>query len=824
MTDPDARLEKMKKQLVEYEEKFTQLINKRNEYLQVSAHQMKSPLATILFSIDTLLGDYAGRLNSKQMRIVESIKRSSNELQNLVMDIMELEKLKSGDVVLEPVDFTEVCARVLDELRDKIHEKNIKFNSDIPRKILIVSGSPTGLKHAVRNLIENAVKYSQRDGKVGFSLEYDESEKTVTMNVQDSGIGIPEQAIEHIFEEFYRAPNAKIFDKTGTGFGLTIVREIIELCGGKIDLKSKENAGTKITVKMALLAAKEPELINEELRKKSIVIIGGVAAGPKAASRARRIDAGAKITIYEKENFLAYSGCALPYYISGKLKNLRDLFLKHGEYENSTEYFRDVKGIEIKNLCEVMSIDRKNKRIKCREILTDRFFDEPYDKLIIATGSRPNIPPIDGVRLGNILVLHGITDSERIKRAVGDSAAKDITIIGGGKIGVEIAEALSTFGGRITIIEKEPEILPFLDMEMASLVRLHLERKGVRIITGETVKAFSGKEKVEYILLPDYKLPTDLVILAAGFSPNAELAKNAGLKIGPTGAIVIDEYLMTSDDSIYAAGDCVEVIHAVSGKSVNIPLGSLANRQGRVAGTNAAGGNQKFGTVTGTIVIKVFGYNFAKTGLTENEALKAGFTPVNCYLPEYDREPFFDSARMINIKMTADRSTGRLLGVQIVGEGEVDKRVDVAASVIANKGSINDVISLDLGYTPAYAQAIDNLITAAHIIQNKMDGLFEGIVPADAEKVLKAGNAVAGIDVRNPQAFEEERIPGCDLIPLGSLRRRLDEIPTDREIILICETGGQSYEASLILKSNGLKKVKILEGGLRMWPYSVIKE
>jgi NADPH-dependent 2,4-dienoyl-CoA reductase/sulfur reductase-like enzyme/rhodanese-related sulfurtransferase/two-component sensor histidine kinase len=755
---------------------------------------------------------------------VESIKRSSNELQSLIMDIMELERFKSGDVVLEPVDFTEICKRIIDELRDKIHEKNIKFDSDIPHAVLIVSGSPTGLKHAVGNLVENAVKYSQRDGKVGFSLVYDESKKTVTMTVRDSGIGIPEQAIEHIFEEFYRAPNARKFDQTGTGFGLAIVREIIEICGGKINLESKENAGTIITVEMTLLAAKEPELLNVDLRKKSIVVIGGVAAGPKAASRARRIDPSAKITIYEKENFLAYSGCALPYYISGRLKNLRDLFLKHGEYENTTEYFRDVKGIEIKNLCEVISIDRNNKRIKCREILTDHEFDESYDKLVLATGSRPNIPPIDGVKLGNILVLHGITDSERIKRAVGHSAAKDITIIGGGKIGVEIAEALATSGGRITIIEKEPEILPFLDREMASLIRIHMERKGVRIITGETVKAFSGKEKVEHILLPDYKLPTDLVILAAGFSPNVKLAKDAGLKIGPTGAISIDEFLMTSDDSIYAAGDCVEVIHVVSGKPVNIPLGSLANRQGRVAGTNAAGGKQKFGTVTGTTVIKVFGYNFAKTGLTEKEALEAGFTPVNCYLPEYDREPFFDIARMINIKMTADRSTGRLLGVQIVGEGEVDKRVDVAATVIANKGSINDVISLDLGYTPAYAQAIDNLITAAHIIQNKMDGLFEGIVPGDAEKVLNMGKEYVCIDVRTPREFEEERIPGCNLIPLGSLRRRLDEIPSDREIILICETGGQSYQASLILKSNGFKKVKILEGGLRMLPYRVIRE
>ena len=359
---------------------------------------------------------------------------------------------------------------------------------------------------------------------------------------------------------------------------------------------------------------------------------------------------------------------------------------------------------------------------------------------------------------------------------------------------------------------------------MAAHVRLNLERNGVRIITGVTVKAFSGKEKVEHVLLTDYKLPTDLVILATGFSPNVELAEKAGLKIGPTGAVSVDEYLMTSDDSIYAAGDCVEVKHVVSEEPVNIPLGSLANRQGRVAGTNAAGGRQKFGMVTGTTVIKVFDYNFAKTGLSEEEAKKAGFNPVNSYLPEYDREPFFDIARMIYIKMTADRSTGRLLGVQIVGEGEVNKRVDVAASVIANKGSIYDLISLDLGYTPAYAKAIDNLITAAHILQNKMDGLFEGIIPWKDGNVIKLDRDYVCIDVRTPQEFEEERIPGCDLIPLGSLRRRLDEIHPDKEIVLVCATGGQAYQASLILKSNGFKKVKILEGGLNMWPFIVTRE
>jgi len=824
MNSADDRVKSLEMRLKQYQEDISRLLKNRNEYLRVSAHQMKSPLATILFSIDTLLGDYAGRLNAKQLRVVESIRRSTKELQNLILDILELERFRSGKVELGPVDFTEVCARAIDELRNKIRERNIKFRSDMPRLVLITRGNESGLRHAVYNIIENALKYSRRDGTVVFSLSHDSGEKLIKMKVRDYGIGITKEAIQHIYEEFYRAPNARIFDKSGTGFGLAIVKQIIEGCNGSISIHSNENEGTQVDVTLELLETREPDIGGGVQAKKKIVVIGGVAAGPKAASRARRYAPDTELTVFEKENFLAYVGCALPFYIAGKLKNQRELFVKRTRSENETEYFREVKGIEIRNLCEVVSIERGKKHVVCREVLTNRFFEHPYDTLIIATGSTPDIPDIKGVGLANIFVLHGITDSERIKRAIANESARDILVLGGGKIGVETAEALTVSGGRITIVEKEPEILPFLDPEMAALVRLHLERRGVRIIRNDRVKEFQGMKKVEHAVLSDYTVRTDLVVLATGFKPNVSLAKESGLKIGSSGAIAVNEFLLTSDESIYAAGDCVEVKNAVTGKPQNLPLGSLANQQGRVAGTNAAGGEQTFGPVTGTTVSSAFDYSFAKTGISEKEACKAGLDPICCYSPDYDRDPFLESARMINTKLIAERKTGRLLGVQIVGEGEVTKHIDIASGIITRKGNISDVLSLDLGYTPAYSQAIDNIVTAAHVLQNKVEGLFEGATAKETKERLEVKKDCSCIDVRNPEEFEEEHIPGFDIIPLESLRRRIDEIPPDRDVILTCDTGARAYQAALILKSHGFRNVKILEGGLRMWPYRVARE
>jgi NADPH-dependent 2,4-dienoyl-CoA reductase/sulfur reductase-like enzyme/rhodanese-related sulfurtransferase/two-component sensor histidine kinase len=818
-------LERLNEELEKYKAEVERLLKDRSEYLRVSAHQMKSPIATILFSVDTLLGNYAGPLNSKQLRVVESIRNGSRDLQALIMDILELERFRAGEIELEPVDFVEICMDSIEELKDKIQAREINFISDIPRKRLVTRGHPVGLKHAVYNLIENAVKYSDHGGFVRISVGFDETEKRIDTSVEDRGIGIPQEEQDRIFEEFYRAPNAKIFDKHGTGFGMTLVKQIIEICGGSISLKSVENEGTTVNFTIPLTEVKDPEAEEESgSLQRRFVVIGGVAAGPKAAARARRLDSRAKITIFEMGNFLAYAGCALPYYISGQLRRQRELFKSYSGLEGAAEFFRNVKGIEIRNLSLVTGIDRKNRTIEYREVLTDRVMTEPYDKLILATGSMPHVPDIRGRELENIFVLHGIMDSENIKRALTNDIAKEIVIVGGGKIGIETAEALTVSGARVTIVEKESEILPFLDVEMAALVRKHLEQKGIRVITGAEIQSFNGKKRVESVVLRDLALPTDVVILATGFRPNVKLAAEAGLKIGSTGALSVNEHLQTSDPDIYAAGDCAEVIHAVVAKPFYLPLGSIANRQGRVAGSNAAGQERRFHPVTGTTLIKVFDYHFAKTGLSERQAIEGGFKPVTVYTPDYDRDSFMPGAEMIHIKMIADEESRKILGMQIVGRGDVAKRIDVVSTVISQGGGVEDIIALDLGYAPAFSQAMDNVIVAAHVLENKLDALFQGVAALDAQAVIDAKKNCFCIDVRSPQEYEEERIPGVESIPLESLRRRIDEIPRDRAVILVDNTGAKAYQASLILRAQGFENVSILEGGLQMWPFRIARE
>jgi NADPH-dependent 2,4-dienoyl-CoA reductase/sulfur reductase-like enzyme/rhodanese-related sulfurtransferase/two-component sensor histidine kinase len=818
-------LEELKQELEEYQREIERLIRDRSEYLRVSAHQMKSPIATILFSVETLLGNYAGPLNSKQLRVVESIRNGTRDLQALITDILELERFRAGEIELELVDFVDISMQAVEELKERIQEKNLTFVSDVPRKRLMTSGHQVGLKHAVHNLIENAVKYSERGGFVGFTVRFDEQSKTVEATVEDRGIGIPEEDQEKIFEEFYRASNARLFDKQGTGFGMTLVKQIIDLCGGTLSLKSREHEGTTVTFTLPLLEASDIDRVGEEdkLHRKRIVVIGGVAAGPKAASRARRLDPNAKITVFEAGNFLAYAGCALPFYISGQLKRQRELFKSYSGLESATEFFRNVKGIEIKNLALVTRIDRKGKVIEYREVLTDRSLTEPYDTLILATGSVPYVPEIPGRDLKNIFVLHGITDSENIKHALANDLAKEIVILGGGKIGVETAEALTASGARVTIVEKEQEILPFLDVEMAALVRKYLEQKGIRLYTGLEVLEFSGQGRVEAVKLAALTIPADVVIIATGFRPNVTLAREAGLRIGTTGAIAGNEFLQTGDPDIYAAGDCAETVNAVAKKPFYLPLGSIANRQGRVAGSNAAGRRQRFSPVTGTTIIKVFDYHFAKTGLSEQQARENDFDPVTVYVPDYDRDSFMPGAEMIHIKMIADRETRKLLGVQIVGRGDVGKRIDVASTVIAHDGGIEDIISLDLGYAPAHSQAMDAIIVAAHVMENKLDALFSGVTALDAQTVIDVKENCTCIDVRSPREYEEERIPGVESIPLESLRRRFDEIPRERGVILVDNTGREAYQASLILKANGFKQVSILEGGLQMWPFRIAR-
>lgn len=827
MPDLQHEILSLKKQMNRYKDELERLTRERNEYLRVSAHQMKSPITTIIFSIDTLIKEYAGRLNWKQLRIIESIKHSASNLQILIHDILDLEKLRAEKLELKKINLLEICRQVVEDLHRKIDDKDIDFETNFPHKTLITRGNPTALRQIIENLLENAIKYSRKNGEVDFTIVYDDKERVITSVVKDNGIGIPDDVQDHLFDEFYRAPNARIFDKTGTGFGLAIVKRVLDLCGGTIQIQSRENEGTKISFTLPLIdVIDRPVVIHKKKGPyRKIIIIGGVSAGPKAASRARRVDPEAEITLFEKEHSLAYAGCALPYYISGRIKSRRDLSHAISGSYSVVDFFREVNRIDFKNLSEVIEIDRRNKAVQYRDLVIEGVYSEPYDTLILAMGSTPITLDIEGASLKNIFKLHGINDAERIKFAIANDISREIMIVGGGLIGTEIADALTISGSRVTIVEQTDQILPILDPEMAALVEQYMIHKGIRILKNETIKAFKGKEYVKSVQLSRSSLKADMVILAMGVKPNIGLAQKAGLKIGETGAIAVNEYLQTSDPSVYAAGDCAETTHRLLEEPYYLPLGSIANRQGRVAGTNATGKQkQKFEPVTGTIIFKVFDYHVAKTGLNEHEVKAMECTPVSSFVPAYDREHFIPGAEMISIKMTACKKTHRLVGVQIIGKGDVSKRIDLAALVISKKGKVDDLLSVDLGYAPAFSNAMGAIVVTANVLQNKLDGRFKGISADEMRIILKQKGRSLFLDVRTSPDYEEERIEGTTSMPLEILRSRIDEIPQNKGVVLISGTGARAYQAALILQANGYKDVRILEGGISMWPYRISHE
>jgi NADPH-dependent 2,4-dienoyl-CoA reductase/sulfur reductase-like enzyme/rhodanese-related sulfurtransferase len=433
------------------------------------------------------------------------------------------------------------------------------------------------------------------------------------------------------------------------------------------------------------------------------------------------------------------------------------------------------------------------------------------------------IPPIPGVNKKNVLTLHGVHDAEEIKRILAKAEAKDAVIIGGGLIGVEVTEALASHGCRVTVVEMLPQILNMLDWGMARLVEQHMESKGVKIMTNTKALALESlhdKDAVAQVRTDNGVVPADMVILAIGVRPNASLAQQAGLDMGEkTKAIRVNDHMQTSDPDIYAAGDCVECTDRLTGQACYVPLGSTANKQGRVAAVNICGGNDVFPGVLGSAVCKIFDFCAARTGLTEKTARSMGYDIVTAMAPGPDKAHYMPQSKTLLLKIVADKKTGKLLGAQAVGPGDGAKRIDVAATAISAGMTLEDVANLDLSYAPPYSPAMDNLITAANVARNKRDGTMTGISAEEVHQKLKGHKDFFFLDVRSPTEHAEMRLPKSTLIPLGTLRDRLAEVPQDKEIIAFCKVSLRGYEAALILKAAGFTDVKVLDGGVAMWPY-----
>ena len=559
--------------------------------------------------------------------------------------------------------------------------------------------------------------------------------------------------------------------------------------------------------------------------RRKIIVIGGSAAGPKAAAKARRIDNDAQVVILQKDGDLSMASCGYPYYVGGCFDDRNQLLCTPAGVVRNPMFYLNAKDIEARVNTEVTNIDRAGKTVSFKNLTTGETGTIPYDKLIIATGAIPRMPPVPGVELDGITTLQSMKDADFLRAIRDEGRIKKAVVIGGGLIGIETCEALQLAGIEITVIELLPQLLTFLDWELAKLVENHVKSKGANVITDNGIAAFLGENgRLTGVKLQNgTELPCELAVVAIGVRPNVALAKEAGLKIGDLGGIEVNECMQTSDPDIYAAGDCVETTNRITGKKVHAPYGDLANLQGRVAGENAASTNcVNFPGTIQTGICKVFDYAAGSTGLSEAAADRLGMTDILTVINASPDKPGFMEGKLLVTKLTINAKTGRILGAQCIGPGNVAKQIAQWAMAIQGNLTLEDLINADLPYAPPFSLAIDHFVATAHIMQNKVKGRMKGITCKEVYEKVRAGEKPFIIDVRVPEEFEEMRLGiGETLIPLGALRKRLGELPADknREIICYSKISLSGYEAALALEANGWKNVKVMEGGIMAWPY-----
>jgi NADPH-dependent 2,4-dienoyl-CoA reductase/sulfur reductase-like enzyme/rhodanese-related sulfurtransferase len=561
------------------------------------------------------------------------------------------------------------------------------------------------------------------------------------------------------------------------------------------------------------------------MAKKRIIVIGGSAAGPKAAAKARRLDESAEVIILQKGADLSMASCGYPYYVGGVFDDRNQLLCTPAGVVRDPKFYLNAKAIDARTNTEATGIDRDAHTVSFKNTLTGETGTMGYDKLILAMGAVSRMPPVPGIELRGITTLQSMKDADFLRSIRDEGKIKKAVVVGGGLIGIETCEALHLAEIEITVVEILPQLLTFLDPEMAKLVENHIKSKGVNVITGNGVAEFLGRDGVltGIKLQNGTELDCELAVVAIGVAPNVELAKKAGVFLGPLGGIDVDEYMRSSDKDIYAVGDCVEIPNRITGQKILAPYGDLANLEGRVAGENAAVGDTV--TFPGTIqtgICKVFDFSAGSTGLSEAAAMKNGFAEALAVVNASTDIPVYMKGKLVVTKMVADRKTGRILGAQVVGPGNVAKQVAQWALAIQGGMKVDDAVNADLPYAPPFSLPIDHFITTAHLMQNKMKGRLKGISVVEVKHKLDTGEKPFLLDSRSADEYEAMRLGvGETLIPLGALRKRLAELPQDKskEIICYCKISLRGYEAALALEAKGWTNVKVMEGGIMAWPY-----
>lgn len=561
------------------------------------------------------------------------------------------------------------------------------------------------------------------------------------------------------------------------------------------------------------------------MRPKKIVVIGGSAAGAKAAAKARRLNEFAEITLIQKAPDLSMASCGYPYYVGGLFNDRNLLLCTPTGVTRDPAFFDKAKAIKALVETEVTVINRKEKQVVCRELKTGGEETLQYDKLIISTGAKANMPPIPGIDLDGVTTLLTMADTDYLRRVCDEEKIKRAVVIGGGLIGVETCEALQLSGLKVTVIEALDQVLSFLDWDLARLVENHMRSKGLQILTANGVKEFLGKEgKLTGVTLTDGTIiDCELAVMAIGVRPNSDLARAAGLEIGKFGGIRVNEYMQTSDPDIYAAGDCVEIPSRISGAPVFAPMGDLANLEGRAAGENAANGNCiTFPGTFHTGICKIFDFSAGSTGLSTKAAEKMGLTDYTTVVNASSDKPGFMGAKLLVSRILVSNKDQRILGYQCVGPGDVSKQLATAAMAIMGKLTVEDLVNADLPYAPPFSLAIDHFIASAHIMQNKLKGRFTGISATAVWNKIQRGEHPFFLDGRSPAEYEEMHLGiGEHLIPLGALRSRLAELPAEKDALIICfcKISLRGYEAETILRAYGYTNVHVMEGGIMAWPY-----
>lgn len=540
------------------------------------------------------------------------------------------------------------------------------------------------------------------------------------------------------------------------------------------------------------------------MEKQKIVIVGGVAGGATAAARLRRLNENSHIVLLERGEHISFANCGLPYYIGGSIEKREKLLVQ--TVEGMSRRFN----LDIRNLSEVLSIDRKGKTVRIKDLRAGTEYEEAYDVLLLSPGAKPFFPSVEGItEAPNLFSLRNIPDTDRIKSYVEENEPKSAVIVGGGFIGLEMAENLHDLGIKVSLVQRSDQVMQVLDFEMAAIVQEHLRSKGVQLFLNNGLERIEAEGK-KVVLKNGEELFTDMIVMAAGVQPESKLAEEAGLELGSRKSIKVNEYLQTSDPSIYAVGDAIEVKDYISGQSSFVPLAWPANRQGRIVADTISGKPTAYKGTLGTSIAKVFDLTAATTGNNEKMLHRMGVAYKVVHIHPNSHAGYYPGAAPLALKMLFSPKDGTILGAQAVGAKGADKRIDVLATAIRGGLTIYDLPELELAYAPPFSSAKDPVNMLGYVAQNMMEGRLETFQWYEVAELQASGAFI--LDVREEKEWQAGHIEGAVHFPLDTLRDCIKELPASEIIYLYCHAGLRGYLATRILEENGLK-VKNLDGG-----------